>query len=1118
MRIAKFMLEAGLLALVCVLLMARMAFGQTFGAIGGDTRDASGAAIAGATVTAVNIATNASRTVVSNEAGGYNFPSLPPGTYLVRVEKPGFKTLVRNQIELQVQQAARVDFELQIGQVSESIEVAGNAALLATDDATVGTVIENRRIVELPLNGRNYLQLVSLAPNVSTGFSGQGQASARQGGIRAAQTISVAGQRTNFNHYTLDGIENTDPNFNTFVVMPSIDALQEFKVQTGVYPAEFGRQTTQINVLTKSGTNQYHGTMFEFFRNDKLDSTQYAFTALRPSKDPFKWNQYGFTLGGPVWFPKLWKGKDKLFFMGNYESFRKRGNTTSLYSLAPAAVQRGDFSGIAARVFDPASHVLGADGKTITATPFPGNIIPAGSISPISKKLLEFYRTPTLPGAVNNFVEPQARPQNRDQFILRLDYVESSRSTWTGRYSWGDENESSPGLNLNGTKLLTNLEQYMGTNTRVFSPTVVTETRFGYTRFYNSVGTLLANQRNVVDELGIPGLKGGDPVSWGIPSISIANYNGIGDSTDGPFENKNNTLQFLNNTSVTRGKHAFRFGGEIRRDQFNQVGNQYGRGSFTFSQTQTYDPATHTQGDGFASFLLGNVSLTEVAAQIASVNFRATSFAVYLDDVWKVSSKVTLSLGLRYENTPPWEDASGNLTTVYFPAFDSTPQVVDKSRYPVFLRQGKSSGDPYAGLKVRWPDITLVQDGRLGSRLVNRDNNDFAPRLGIAWSPNSKWAVRAGAGMFYNQDQGNPRFDVARNAAGRTRNDDNPDFPAETWLNGAASLAGSVANILTPQAFSNKFDRRTPYSMQWQVNVQRELANNLTFEAGYLGSISHHLESYRGVSAAVPGPGTVASRSPYPNFGLLVLVEDGSNGNYNSLGTKLTKRYSNGITALIGYTWSKSIDETSGIRTQDSDTLFGQDGTCMRCERGLSSFDNRHRLVTSGLYDLPLGKGRKLDIRNRALDAIAGGWQLGSIITWRSGFPVNPTAGINRANTNIANDRPDATGATEALDNPTTARWFNTGAFALQPIYNFGNAGRNTVIGPHGFTWDFSTHKDFRLPKEGHTLQFRTEAFNFLNHPVWGLPNASFSSSNYGRITSTAVSMRQMQFALKYVF
>src|SRR3989442_13531706 len=370
--------------LACSLLAAQLGFGQTFGSISGETRDSSGAIVAGAAVTLVNSGTNATRTVATNDAGEYVFPSLPPGMYTVKAEKTGFKSIVRNQIELQVQLAARIDFELQVGQVSESIEVNASAALLVTDNATVGTVIENKRIVELPLNGRNYLQLVSLAPNVSTGFSGQGQAGARQGGIRSQQTISVAGQRTNFNHYTIDGVENTDPNFNTFVVLPSVDALQEFKVQTGVYPAEFGRQTSQINVLTKSGTNQYHGTLFEFLRNDKMDAYPYSFTSIRTSKNPFKWNQYGFTLGGPVRLPKIFNGRDKLFFMGNYESYRKRGNTTGLYSLAPVAVQVGDFSGIASRIYDPNSHALAEDGKTITATLFPGNAIPQNRISPIS--------------------------------------------------------------------------------------------------------------------------------------------------------------------------------------------------------------------------------------------------------------------------------------------------------------------------------------------------------------------------------------------------------------------------------------------------------------------------------------------------------------------------------------------------------------------------------------------------------------------------------------------------------------------------------------------------------------------------------------------------------------
>jgi Carboxypeptidase regulatory-like domain len=1115
---AGWRLRSRILMAVLCLMASGVVQAQTAGSITGEARDATGAAVGGVSITATNVGTGAIRSVLTNEAGVYAFPSLPPGGYTLRAEKAGFKAVVRREIELEVQQAARIDLQLEIGDVVESIQVQAEAALLISDNATVGTVIDNKRIVELPLNGRNYLQLVSLSPNVSTGFAGQGQAAARQGGIRAGQTIAVGGQRTNFNHYTLDGVENTDPNFNTFIVMPSIDALQEFKVQTGVYPAEFGREASQINVVTKSGANHYHGSLFEFFRNDKLDAASYAFTALRPSKDPFKWNQYGFTLGGPVRIPKLFNGKDKLFFMGNYEAYRKRGSTTALFSLASAAVQSGDFSGISAKVYDPQSHALAPDGKTITATQFPGNIIPANRISAISRQLLEFYYKPTLPGSVNNFVEALPQPDNRDQFVLRMDYIESSKSTWTGRYSWGDENSSSPGLNLNGTKLLTNFEQYMGSNTRVLSPAAVTETRFGYTRFFNSVGTLLAGVRNVVDELKIPGLSGGDPVTWGIPSIGIPNYTGIGDVTDGPFVNNNRSLQFLNNTSLTRGKHTFRFGGEIRRDQYNQDGNQFGRGSFSFSTTPTWDPASSTAGDAFASFLLGNITLSEVAAQIASVQYRQTTFYLYVDDTWKITPHVTLSLGLRYENTPPWTDQSGKLVTVFYNAYDTAPNVSDRSRYPVFLRQGKGSGDPYAGLRVRWTNIPLVQDGRLGDSLVLRDNNDFAPRIGIAWSPTPKWAVRLAGGTFYNQDQGNPWFDVGRNAAGRSRNDDNPQFPSETWSNALGSAGSANASITTPQAFSMKFDRRTPYSHQYLFNVQRELAPNLTLEAGYLGSISRHLESYRGVSAAVPGPGTVASRSPYPNFGLLVLVDDGANGSYNSLATKLTKRFSHGLTTLVGYTWSKSIDETSGVRTQDSDTLFSQDGNCMRCERGYSAFDNRHRLVVSGLYDLPVGKGKHVDVRNAFVNGVVGGWQLGSIVTWRSGFPINPSDGVNRANTNINVDRPDATGISQSLENRSTAQWFNTAAFTLQPLYTFGNAARNSVIGPPGFYLDFSAHKDFRMPKEGHALQFRWEAFNMLNHPAWGFPNTTVTSPNFGRITSTNGSMRQMQFALKYNF
>ncbi len=430
-----------------------------------------------------------------------------------------------------------------------------------------------------------------------------------------------------------------------------------------------------------------------------------------------------------------------------------------------------------------------------------------------------------------------------------------------------------------------------------FSPTVVTETRFGYTRFYNSAGRLLAFSRNVVDELKIPGFAGGPPVQWGVPNVTLINYSSIGDDTEGPYENKNNSLQFLNNTSVIRGKHTLRFGGEIRRDQYNQVGNQFARGQWTFDLQATQNPLTKTGGDSFAGFLLGQLYQAEAAVSIAQAQFRSNSFALYFDDTWKVTPKLTLSLGLRYERTPPWEDQTGRIFSVYMPYLDSTPQVADRSRYPKFIRQGIGT-DPYAGVNLRWPNIDLLQDGRLGNRLVQTDNMDFAPRLGIAYTPTSKWVIRLGTGMFYNQDTGNPRFDMARNLAGRVRfNPSDPDFPNLTWQNALASFTSSVAQVPTPYAFANKYDRRTPYSLQYLINVQRELSRDVVFEAGYLGSVSHHLEMLRAANESLPGTvGSVISRAPYPNFGRIQLVDNGANANYNAVSAKITKRYSQGLT------------------------------------------------------------------------------------------------------------------------------------------------------------------------------------------------------------------------------
>lgn len=1125
----------GILFFVCALLVtAAPGFAQTLGEITGIVTDSTGAVISGALVSVRNNATAATREAVTNDAGVFSFPALNPGLYEVRASAKGFKTAIRSNVTLEVQQNLRLDFEMAVGDVAESVSVSAGAISLQTENATVGTVIENKRIVELPLNGRNALQLVALAPNVSFGFPAAGQADARQGGIRAAQSISVGGQRAQFNRFTLDGVENTDPNFNTFVVLPSVDALQEFKVQSGIYPAEFGRGATQINIMTKSGGNEYHGTLFHFLRNEKLDAKNYAFTANRPPKDPFRLNQFGFTLGGPVSVPKLFDGRNRLFFMANYEWFRQRRSVQAISSLPSSAMREGNFSELplgTAGIFDPRTRA--SVGGQIVATPFPGNVIPSTRIAAISRQLLEFYPSPNVPGAGlrNNFQQAQGRPIDRDQLVTRFDFVESSASQWFGRYSWGDENQLTEALKLNGDKIVTNFNQYMVSNSRVLSPAVVNEARFGFTQFYNTTGPELAFARDVVGELKIPGLASGPPVQWGIPNVSLQGvYAGFGNSSEGPYENNNSALQFINNTTIVRGKHTIKFGGEVRRDAYNQVGNQFARGQFTFQRNATNNLAlTGISGDPFADFLLGETFQAEAAVSIARARFRATNLAFFLDETWKISRRVTINAGLRYELNPPWEDETGTLFNGIVP-FDArttldAPNVADQSLYPFFMRQGAPRQNCYEGINLRWTNIAVRCDGTLGNRLVGVDKNDFAPRFGISWMPTDKWVVRAGAGVFYSQDTGNPRFDMARNLAGRLRDNSSQQFPQLNWSNALASIAGGVANVARPYTFANPYDRRTPYSMQWMVNVQRELPNNTLVELGYLGSVSHRLESLRAVNEAIPADPrvdrrAVFERSPFPNFGRIQLVDNGGNGNYNSLGAKLTKRYSNGMTYLVSYTYAKSIDTATAIRNQGGDTLFPQNSYCRQCERARSSHDARQRFVTSALWDIPVGRGRAANLDNPVLDAVAGGWQIGSILTLQTGFPVTVTNGQDASNTGAFFDRPNSTGRSAALPRgqQDPQRFFDTSQFFANAPGTHGNVGRNTLNSPGIIGWDFSVLKNFRLPSESRYLQFRFEAFNFPNTPNWGNPNTNVTSADFGRITGTRLTMRNLQFALKYVF
>ena len=1155
------------MATVIAIVSSASMWGQTFGNVSGQVGDTTGAGIPQAAITLTNVATGAVRSTTTTSTGDYAFTAVPPAVYTIQVTHTGFKTATSSNIQVDVQQSVRQDFTLEVGQVNETVRVEATGGLLQAENASLGTVVDNASINQLPLNGRNYLSLVQLSSNANTLSPASGQAGSRLGGDRASQAIAVGGQRIMFDYYTLDGVTNTDPDFNTYVGLPSLDGIAEFKVQTGVYSAEFGHEASQVNVLSKSGTNTYHGSMYDFIRNNIADATPYFFpyNVAPPAVFPYKWNDYGFELDGPIRIPKVYDGRDKFFFMVDDE-WRNIRSTNQGQAVVPTPAEAaGNFQGFttaasgAVTIYDPAT----GDANGLGRQPFPNNIIPPGRVSPQSAALLKYLGTSSTPSTGNNnYSYATTQPQNRQGLTVRGDYIQSPRLQYSFRYSSGDENIVSTGLLGAGSKIITNYYQYLGSNIWTATPHLVNEARFGYTHFFNSLGLLSAYTNDVVSSIKIPGLSGGAPSTWGIPAVSFASgptgttkniWSNFGDlGGDGPYVVTDPTWQIVDNVSWVIGKHSLRLGFEYNRQTFNQLGNQFSRGQFASeplaTALETKNPTTGavtlSGGDALADFLLGNLQSSTVAVAVADANYVRNVESAFVEDTYKVFPNLTISAGLRYELTPPWNDTYGNNFNVniqVMPKMGDTSSTYPQSQWPFYVRQGNCSpADVYDGLSIRWTTTLgpppVCSNGLLpNGPLLDTRYLNFAPRFGVSYSPTSKMVIRTGYGIFYTQDIGNAYFDMARNIAGRvTYTNTNSTAPygnsSLTWANATPGAGGGAISNLGPStAFANAVSHRTSYTEQFLLNIQQQVGKDWVFELGYQGALSRRLYGFLNANQATPygyiGSGaatSVASRTPFANMGGIQYVHDEGTGNYNAFSVKATRRFSNGLNVIASYTWAKSLDDASGIRNQGNDQLYPQNSRCVSCEYGPSAFDVRNRVVGSALYELPIGPGKWLNT-NKVVGVFVGGWQIGGIFTHQTGVVGSPQDGFD--NSSIASpfgnfDRPNLTGTSPHL--PSGQRslnvWVNKAAYNPAAPGLFGNAQRGSFTSP-GFTnLDASLHKDFQMPyKESHLLSIRFEAFNALNHPNWNEPTLTYNSATFGRITGTGT-MRQLQLAAKYQF
>jgi hypothetical protein len=1092
---------------------------STTGSIVGVVTDPSGAVVPDATVVVTDLGTNIETRTTADQSGNYVVTPLPIGQYSVTVEAKGFKRFVATGIKVNVQDRLRIDAQLQLGQAADTVEVQATAPLLERDTSTLGQVVDSQRIVDLPLNGRFFTRLAVLT--TGTVPTPSGARDENTGGF------SANGVRPYQNNFILDGVDNNSLSQDlvsqaSFVSGPAPDAIGEFRVATNAMSAEYGRSGGAVlNVNIKSGTNGLHGTAYEFLRNSAMDAKNY-YDPGDQDIPPFKQNQFGFSLGGPVVLPKIYNGRDKTFFFTDYQGTRIRSSETFLASVPSAAWRTGDFSGFQP-IYDPQTTVQNADG-TYSRQLFPNNQIPINRFDTVSAKLVNLFPAPNVAGNVatsgigNNYLSNPSSPDDTDQFDIRMDHKISDSDSIFGRVSYSDRNLTPPGpipppldsASFSSGNFLNNARSVAVSETHIFTPRLVNEIRFGYNR-NRSERLQFNSDQNLSATYGIPGI----PYSTnngGLPAFEISDLTSFGSSQYQPTVEIQNVYQIVESLSWVAGRHALKFGADLRpRVDFTILQPPVPRGYFNFSGDATRDPNNlSTTGLGTADFLLGTVSSSTIGSFINDV-FQQPGYNFYIQDDFKVSRKLTINMGIRYEFVTHATEKYNAIAN--FNIETNTLDIV------------KGRTDPLP--PNFYPEIAV---NRNASRsLVPNNKLNFAPRFGFAYNLFPHTVIRGGYGVFWSSYEAGP-LSIPNPG-------NNPPFFEQTNYNQSSVVAfnpivnqlsggfplDALTNPSSPSLFSLDPHFRNPYVQQWNFGVQQDLGWNSILEVAYAGSKGTGLYEFRNINQATPttdSASDINTRRPYPyvptGFSLWCSC---SSSSYQSLTVKVEKRFSNDLSFLTAYTFSKTIDEQSNASLGFVSGGGFRDTRYPSEERGLSDFNVPHRFVVSLSYQLPFGKGKAFaNNANKFSNALIGGWELQTVTSFQSGTPRTVQANIGVSNSDGEN-RPDVVpGGSTSPQNRDPNNWINTDGFQTALAGTFGNAGRNIIQTAGVSSVDLSLFKDFPIVERA-KLQFRAEAFNLPNHPNFRSDslNTTWGSASFGAYSAARPS-RQIQVALKLIF